>query len=178
MIPLSGLVLGLLAAFAEISGFLTPWHKIGNPPERIERIIGNAGGYFLHVETVTGGIYSLRYTMPHSNYPSIGYLLNPPWEKVNKGNVTPDAEQRPYSEFRPPPLLIPVKQYYDVGYPGTEGDGLIQFAVTNAGDLWFWHYYHGGFYEFYYCIFPGIGLLAAIIILAVNRYVFARSHKR
>ena len=54
ILPPIGFILGILYAFMIIYGVVAAWHSLGNPGEKIVRIIGMKEGSRIIVSTETG----------------------------------------------------------------------------------------------------------------------------
>lgn len=157
IIPVLGIILGVLYAYMFIHGLVVNWHYIGKPSENIDRIIGFVGGNTLFVETEPGNYYSIKYY----NYLNGNNSLPRPieWKKEEITDLQPDPQRTPYMKFISYPLLFKVKQMYEMQFPLIEGEFLVKFALSMDGNLYMWNYGQGGMAPLTYIIFPIIGLV-------------------
>jgi hypothetical protein len=162
IIPVLGIIFGVIYAYMFIHGLVVTWHFVGKPSENIARIIGIVGGHNLFVETETGNIYSIKYY----NYANLHDSLPLPieWKKEVNSNIQPDPQRTPNMKFVSYPLLFKVKQMYEMQYPLVEGEFLVNFALSEDGSLWMWNYGQGGMTVLTYFIFPVIGFGGGVIM--------------
>ncbi len=170
IVPVFGIIFGIICAFVFIHGLAVGWHFVGKPSENIARIIGIVGGHALFVETEAGNFYSIEYY----NYLNGNDFLPLPikWKKEASNNLQPDPPRTPIMKFVSFPLLVKVKQMYEMQYPLIEGEFLVKFALSEDGNLWMWNYGQGGMAVITYFIFPvygfvGGGIIALFIRLAI-----------
>ena len=172
LFPVLGIVFGIIYAFMFMHGLIVTWHFVGNPSEKITRIIGFVGGHNLFVKTESGNVYSLEYY----NYVNLNDFLPTPikWKKEEKNNLLqPDPERKSYMEFISLPLLFSVKQFYEMNFPLVEGEFLVKFALSEDGNLWMWNYGKGGMAGLSYFFFPAMGLFfGGILALVIKAGMF------
>jgi hypothetical protein len=177
IIPVLGIIFGVIYAYMFIHGLVVTWHFVGKPSENIARIIGIVGGHNLFVETETGNFYSIEYY----NYVNGNDVLPLPieWKKELNSNIQPDPQRTPNMKFVSYPLLYKVKQIYEMQYPRTEGEFLVKFALSEDGNLWMWNYGQGGMAVITYFIFPVIGFVGGgILALFIRLIVFVQAKVR
>lgn len=162
--PSLGVIIGFVLASIGSQGLISVWKKLNSPPEKIVRIIGNVDGYNLFVETITGETLYVEIThcVIYDNQSSQRYV-----------GIQAHPEQNYTPIFQIPPLLFPVKQYYNIAYFADGPRALLRFALSENGDLWSWNFCDNGYPSLKYCLFPLIGLfgggILAVIIIAFRR---------
>lgn len=178
IIPILGIVLGVLYAYMFIHGLVVTWQFIGKPSENIAHIIGFVGGHTLFVETENGNVYSIEYY----NYLNGNEFLPTPieWKKELNSNIQPDPQRIPIMKFVSLPLFVKVKQMYEMEFPLIEGEFLVKFALAEDGNLWMWNYGIGGFSVVAYIIFPGIGFgvgMISALMISVAIFIWEKVRK-
>jgi len=155
--PVLGIILGFAWAFIFMHGLVVPWQFIGKPSEPITKIIGFVGGPNLFVETESGTVYSIEYY----NYINGRDFLPTPikWTKVENTSLEPIPVRQGITNFISLPLVVRIKQTYEMEFPLVEGYFLAKFVLDENGDLWLWNYGQGGFAGITYILYPLIGAL-------------------
>jgi hypothetical protein len=160
ILPLLGIVLGILSAFVLIHGLAETWQFVGKPSSKIDKIIGLVGKD-LFVSTDKGEVYYLPMLWGTGNLIPIPVR----WVKEENTNIEPDPIRKYGSfDFIALPPLFKVKQIYEIDIPMTEGRSIIKFALSEDGNLWAWQYSTGSLAPLTYFIFPIIGGIAGLIL--------------
>ncbi len=175
LLPILGIVIGIVIAFVFIHGLSVPWQFLGNPSEKISRIIGFVGGYNLFVETGSGNVYSFECYTYMNGRKSLSRPIE--WKHQPKNSVTPDPERKPFMKFISLPLLFKVKQVYEMEYPLVEGEHMVKLALSEDGNLWMWNYGQGGLAGLTYIIFPATGLILGgllALVIKAGQYLWGK----
>lgn len=169
--PVLGIILGFSCAYIFMHGLAVPWQFIGKPSEPITKIIGFVGGPNLYVETESGMVYSIEYY----NYINGRDFLPTPikWTKIENSSVEPIPIRKGIMDFVSMPLLVKIKQTYEMEFPLVEGEFLAKFVLDEDGNLWLWNYGQGGFAGITYILYPLIGaLLGGVLALLIKAGVW------
>jgi hypothetical protein len=175
--PLFLIALEVLCLAIICSGLALPWKFVGNPSEKIARIVGyQYVPQKIYIFTVSGEIYSLYYGWGGSDsWPS---PLE--WVKEKDIHIQPDPDQNVNCGSSSPPLLFgegiasiipPVifwpKQVYRFGFNAVEFCNPTWFALSDDGNLWVWDYKNG------LCAYLSIVIALPLFPLEILAYLLA-----
>jgi hypothetical protein len=168
ILPTAGILLGLAGAYISIYGLYHTWHFIGNPSEKISRIIGTGSNGKLMVETESGNIYSLLF-----------YNNARIWNKEENLEMEFDPDLGSSGEYISLPLLRKIDQLYvqEIIY-STENRGFVKFALVD-GNLWMYEHIFATYGGVFLILFPFFGLImGSIIDLIIYGIYLHQKHKK
>lgn len=143
---------------------------MGKPSEDFVRIVGTVDENNLLVETETGDNYSVKIYPWHSGRAALPTPIE--WKKEENTNIQPYSPRTPFTKFLTFPLLVRVKQVYEMKYSETELETQFKFALSENGDLWMWNYGRGSLSGLTLIFFPAIWLVIegfiALIVIIIN----------
>jgi hypothetical protein len=158
VLPILGIISGIVVANLYNLGALSFWTKAHNSPEKIDHILKNVDGYNLLVETISGDTLYVQtsHCWIYDNNVSqryVGVQSQPEWD---------------YSaNYLMWPLGSRLKQTYDIAYYADGPKGLIRYVLTENGELWYWNFCDNGLMKLNLCFFPLFGLFAGIILVVL-----------
>lgn len=146
--PLLLIFLEVLSLIIICSGLTVPWRFVGNPSEKIAKIIGYKNSLKkLYVTTDSGEMYSLNYDYYNQDDLKKGLdfiTSHAHWVKENEISIEPDQMyDRACGSPKLTPLFFREKQFYRIEYQAVEGCGETWFGLSQDGNLWVWHYGSG-----------------------------------